>query len=259
MMKILFFHRFVFLLSFVFLLESCSRLHHQSLKRRHADDYSVAPQTMEYFLPVLPEWANYSTSAQCRRATYFRFLDLPRLRASLNFNYEEALQFQYSLNRKYSDLFKKVDEDMVLFKDEERIFYDVTEKIRGGRKDFKAPAYKRIFLIWIDPVLNSPEKLEKLKSFMQGPQIEEAPPLFISLCLSHDEMEKFIKDQGLQEQVLGFIPFELFSIYSDQNQPLSGTSLFLQSLFTKDQELHLFSPGKVVPWEFKGELQVHTY
>lgn len=146
----------IFFYCFLLFSLGCTHNHHQKygLQRRNMNEYFLTSGVVRYFLSDIPSWANFSIEGQCFRKGSVRHLNLSELRNSFSFNYQQAIQFQYMFNRDYHKLKKEHQAKQLFFKDEEKLFYDVSDKIRSGFQAFKKPTFNRIHLIWIDQALS---------------------------------------------------------------------------------------------------------
>lgn len=228
-----------------------------ALKRRNVRDYYVSSGVERFYLSDIPTWANFSQTASCQRSKVARFMNYDRLRNSFQLTYEQAIQFQYLLNIERTNLKSNTNAKYLLLKDEEALFYNVSDRIQAGVKSFKAPAYKRVNIIWIDGALGSEEKMKRFKKLMSSKEMDLGHPVFISLCLGDRALKEFISKNGIQSAKA--IPFEMFSIYNQKNAILQKMFLSLDPLFKKKQELHFYTPEEEVPEEITGKFKIHRY
>lgn len=248
------------LLILIFLVScSTSQKDDDSFKRRNLSEYFMGSGVVQYFLPDLPKWANVSQTASCHREVSPRFLDFKKMNESFSLSYEQLLQFQYSYNMKAEKFKRRFQSAALLLKDEERLFYETSDQIQGDIVPFRKPKFKRVHLIWVDDALANEESLKGLRDFMKTQVATLGHPVFLSLCLSHSELEKFLIQNKLDPQSSRLIPFEMFSPYGNDFKLNTYFSLNIGDLFGDKYELHFYAPRKVKLLEFKGDYTLHRY
>lgn len=148
-------------------------------------------------------------------------------------------------------------------KEEEIVFYNTKDSISAGTvgMPFKAPVYKVVNLIWIDPAFNSPTQMQKLNKLMSSDMVKEGQPVFVSLCMFGDEIERFISNSSVFKDIdIRVIPQEMFTVFPRRGSMLTNFQLFFDDFFKEDQKLNFFIPEKnLVPIEFKGRFKVRYY
>ena len=224
--------------------------------RRNIDQYQLDKTVVQYFMSDIPEWANVSRSGSCKRHTIVKNINIESLRTSYSLTYEQAIQFQYMYNVNYWMLRKKYNSDFLTFADENRIFYGTSDKILADIKYFNVPKFKKISLLWIDPLLVVPKKIKKI---YQSNNFQQGHPVFVSLCLSYEEISEFMVKHGLDEQNIRTITYEMFSLFNKENQMGSEFSLDFSEIFHKEQQLRLFLPNNNIPQEFVGTFSIQKY
>ena len=224
------------------------------LKPRSVDKYSQGPKFAKYYLPNLPDWANISNSGSCKRKYSSKYLKLRSLRDDFSFGYDELVQFQYLYNIEYRKLIKQADRGILPYTEEEKLFYDVFDKIKTKIYAFRRPTYKRVNLVWVDGI-----KLNKLKKLMKSKAMNDGHPVFVSLCLSGEELVDYIQSIGYSNKDIRILSFEIFTPYN-KNILMSGkTSLDFSKLFAKKQRLYFYTPSGTLPPEFIGNFRVRKF
>lgn len=246
---------------FLFTLISCTQLNQcpHGLKNRNVQEYYVGSDIVSYFLPDIPDWANFNSRVSCKRTLPVKYVNLKKFRNSFSLSYEKAVQFQYMFNIEYELMKKKFKTGHIFIKDETNLFYDVSDKIRMNIFAFRPPKFKRVHLVWIDPYINDSGKLKDLKRLMKSSIMDKGHPVFVSLCLNHYDYKDFMKKNRFGNQNIRFISYQMFSIYDENNERKNHFSLNFSKLFRKDQELHFFVPLKKLPHEFLGDFILHEY
>ena len=142
---------------------------------------------------------------------------------------------------------------------QEKFFFEVISKVQNDLTEFKAPTYKRINLVWIDMLKGDLKKIQDLKKLMNSDSMNSGHPVFVSLCMSDDEIENFIEINGFSDMSIRIIPQEMFSIFDENGNMLTHYYLNFNKLFKKEQELYFYLPIKKLPIEFKGNFKIQNY
>lgn len=237
---------------------SCSVLEpDKDFKRLDMNEFYREAGTSRYFLPAMPQWLNFSESAQCERSHSIIYLDMEALKKSQALNYEQALQLQFLFNQRREEKMREAQERALPLKDEEGIFFESLQKIQSGFFPFVKPKFNRIHLVWIDSLLKDESNIKKLKRMMGQTLLTQGQAVFISQCLSKNEMEKFLEQHQLLDSQVRLIPMELFSVFNKEGKKQKQFLIELGQLFDIKQELHLFLMGQAKPKEFIGKFEVH--
>ncbi len=247
------------LISILLITFGCQTTEESGMQRRDLQRYYVSSGIERFFLPDIPEWINVSETANCKRESDIKFINLPKLQNNFRLKYSEALQFQYFLSRERTAKKQFYNSKFLMLKDEEIIFYDVSDKIQSGIYAFKPPKFNRVNLVWIDPAIGSKEKFKELAALMRSREMDLGHPVFVSMCLDHQAMKAFFKRSKAFSDNILMIPFDLFSIYNSNKEQQLFFSIEVESLFRSKQELHFYSPDKVVPKEIIGKFITHKY
>lgn len=243
----------------IFILSGCAgqpkNVH--EMDRRNLNEYMNLSESHSYFLADLPEWANFNTSAQCVRKRNIKYLNLAKVAQSFSLDYQKTLQFQLLYNKELQNFKKETGIKFLPFKNEDELFYLVTNKIQAGFVPLKIPKFERVNIIWIDKNLKDPRPLEKL---LNGPEMEKAPPVLVSLCLGDQEIRKYQEKIKFSDVNMAIIPTEMFSVFGPGNEQRSHFQLNFNNLFNKNQKLYIYLPkGSSLPFEFKGEYKIKHF
>jgi len=254
--------RFHFLILLLFLfstLSSCTpgsntEKNPYSLKRRKVEEYFVSTGVLRYFLPEVPYWANFSEVAGCRRETSIKFLNMELVRGSLALSYEESIQLQLMLNTSIHDLKGKKQVQHIPFKDEEALFFRASDRIQAGIREFRAPDFNRVSVIWLDPFLENPKNLKKA---MKRGLIQKGHPVLASLCLTQEGMSQWMANNGLANQNIRKLSYELLSPYSFEAKLDTKYHLYLNELIGTNKNIHLYiESSRETPRVFEGKFKV---
>lgn len=232
----------------VFVIVGCTTSSETRLKQDLNQVY-IGSGVERYFLSDLPAWANFSSVSTCSRSENVRFINFENMHKSYSMDYEQLIQFQHMLNRKFASYKISTGRKTIFLKDEAYILHNVQQQIVGGGRDFIVPNFKRIHLVWIDSALKSKEASKKLRKLMFSTQMEKGHPIFVSKCLSAIELEKFIAKNNYNKLGVKIISQDMFSPYNHKFNIVNEFALDFSKLMPK-KDLHFF--GEYLPKEFKG-------
>lgn len=239
----------------IIFLISCGTTPRGKLEKRNIDEYYLGTGFVDYFLPQLPSWANYSSVASCRRDISVRYVNLEKLMNSLSFDYESALSIQNMFNNELNARVAQKHIDSLNLGDEEKLFYDVSQRVRQGQRTFKKPRYDRVHVIWLDSIDN-PWRLKKLLS---SQKMSLGHPVLLSMCLSRSHMKVYLKRHGLDNKNIRLISTELLSPYTNKGELSTQMSLDLSELMKK-KKIYFFSRKRwLKPKQIKGQLTVKYF
>lgn len=243
------------LLSFL-LLVGCTS---PGMKARNLNQYFISSGVTRYFLPDIPNWANFSQSAGCHRKSQIRYFDMIKLRESFSLSYKQSVHFQEMFNIYRQDLLAESSLDSLPLKEEEKVFFTVSDKVQSNVFYSQMPKFKRVHLIWIDPLISSEQGLKKLKSKLSSNEMNLGHPVFVSLCLSHNELSQLLVDQNLTNMNIRLISYGFFNLYSSDKLKKTKMGLELNKLFEENQKLYFYSPLKSLPSEIEGDFNVKYF
>jgi hypothetical protein len=223
-----------------FLLTSCASWVSPDYKPRKLEDYYVSTGVEKYLLPEIPNWANFDQRASCFRSQNIRYFDLNALMKSYSLEYNTSLQMQAEFNSELFNFAQDYGGKKPNLKEEELIFYRVSDKISGRINFFEAPKYKRIHLIWIDEILESELGFKKLKKFLESSTSEKGAPVLVSFCLSKAEVEK-----RYPELASKMITAEMFSIFDSSGKRTPNFILEIDKFFDASQSIYFYSQKKI--------------
>lgn len=231
-------------LIFLLLLGACAGT---SEVRKNLEEVYQSGGVEQYFLPELPDWANFSTLGDCKRTSSVQFLDFPNLSSSYQLNYEQAVQLQYFYNRNAQKMREELGKDIFTAEDQSYLFYNSYEQIIGGSREFIVPTYHRIHVIWIDHALRDKNVMGRLKVLLESNQMNLGHPVLLSMCLSAMDLENFIQRNRLDSYGVKYISMEMFTHYNSQFSPMNYFGLEFNQLMP-NKEVHIFVP--TVPTQF---------
>jgi hypothetical protein len=246
------------LLTLIILFSSCSSHTLKNYERRNTKEYYDGIGVVQYFLAELPSWANFSSAGGCHRSVPVRYLHLQNVRNSFSLSYEEAIQFQLMFNELSYELMNKAAATYIPFKDEEKIFYTVLDKIKAGIRNFVKPKYKVVNLLWLDSAIGNKKQLRKIRSLIASKRFSTGHPVFVSLCMSQKELKSFVIKSGLKLDGAKYLTYEMLNPYNSENDLESVPMLELNKIFNKKQRINFFLPREK-PAEFKGKFNIRKF
>lgn len=173
---------------------------------------------------------------------------------SYSLKYAEALQIQASFNEEYLGT-KKNKLAIVTLKEEERFFFEASDKINNHINFFTSPSFKKIHLIWLDEALKGKKEEEKFRKFLKSSVHDNGQPILISACLTKNEIESKFPDLPIRA-----ISAELFSIYSEEGERQPEIHVNLDSFFKAEQEIIFYTQELKKPTsEIQGKFKLMNY
>jgi hypothetical protein len=240
---------------------SCSLFssHTQELKKRNLGEYFQSSEVVRFLLPPLPEWANTSQAGRCARADSINYLKLDDLMTSFSLSYSQALQFQFMYNVEAKKLKEQSSIQYLPFKENEKLFHAVSDRIKANIFLFIPPKFNRVHLIWIDSAAEKSSELKKLKKLMASSQMNLGHPVFVSLCLNKSQLERFHSMNNFNNSVK-LISYEMFSRFSTRGRMKSYESLNFSKFFNiRGLKLYLYQSNIKIPAEFIGKFKTKFY
>lgn len=243
----------IYFFSFLFFLTSCSTT--SGLKPRTVEEYYVSTGIERYFLPDIPEWANFSQSGGCFRTKGLRYFDIDALMKSYSLNFFEALQVQASFNEEFLAAKKSQGKETLTLKEDENIFFKASEKV-GSKINFtNLPDFKRVHLIWVDEVIADSAREQKLKNFLNSSVHDEGVPVLVSACLTKSDLEKKFPETNIKS-----LSAELFSIYDAKGQKKPNLHINVDVFFKPEQKLFFYGQSIKGPvQDITGSYKIMNY
>lgn len=227
-------------------------------ERRHPDEFYTTTGVLQYFLPARPLWARHARSIHCQQSLEVEFLDLKNFRSSLGLDYPQSLHFQHDFTILKRKRLKQVQAQRMDFRDRERLFYDVFDRVQSDIYLMQVPRFHRIHFVWIDPLIDNNENLQRFHRWMNSEMMNQGHPIAISFCLNRDELAQF-KERHRFDSSFRAMSYEFLSPYTSDNILRGHLSIQLEDFF-HDKEIHLFLPRNTDrPLEIKGNMTIHHY
>jgi hypothetical protein len=230
----------------------------KNYERRNMNEYYNGIGVVQYFLADLPSWANFSSEGSCHRDSPVRYIHLQNVRDSFSLNYEEAIQFQLMFNEFVTERKRAAQAKVIPFKDEEKIFFTVLDKIKAGIRNFSKPRYKVSNILWIDSMLMGNKDKRKVKNLIASDRFSKGHPVFLSLCMNRVEMKSYLKKEGINIAGMKLISYEMFNPYDKDGNLVAVPILDFNEIFSKKHKLNIFT-HKDLPSEFRGKLKIRKF
>jgi hypothetical protein len=223
------------------------------MERRNLDSFYVSGGIEQYFLPELPDWVRFSQTGKCFLDKSTKYLNFERLNQSYSLSYEQLVQMQYSYNKKI------IGKDNLQPKEEEVFFYNTYDQVQAGSKEFIKPTYKRVNIIWIDDIFTGTANKSRLRILLNSKDMDLGHPVLVSLCLSENQLTKFVSSVGMNGAAIKLMPREMFTVFNYMNKKHPYFALDFSQIFDKKQKLYFYTTRTSIPVNFKGKLEVKKY
>lgn len=211
----------------------------------------ITSDVSQYFHPDIPNWANFSSAASCSRTSTIRFMNFTNLKRSFNFDYNQALQLQYRINENFHEAKVRVRKNFLSPQIEEKLFYQSKDEVVSNIKTFPIPDFKRVHLVWVDPVFSDKKALNKLKTLFKQDSFFQGHPVFVSVCKTRQELEEFTKSNGWTDVDIRYVSGDMFSVYREDLEFDPKFQLYINKLFP-NKMLYLFLLTKQEPIVLNG-------
>jgi hypothetical protein len=194
----------------------------------------------QFFLPELPEWANFSAAGKCSKSRSFQYLEFSRLARNYQLSYPELIELQAQYNARLEDYFKSTAKNFLKPMEESSFFTNTLEQVRGGVRLLKLPRVSEVDVIWLEGFIQTGQEKQLIRMLQQG-KFDERLPILFSSCLSKMALQQWILLNKLEEQGLYTISAEWLSPFDASFSRRPGFYLHLQPLLGP-VKLNLIAP-----------------
>lgn len=201
----------------------------------------------QFFLPELPNWANYSASGKCFKSSSFRYLDFTKLAASYKLTYVELIELQAQFNQKLEDYFRSSAKRFLKPVEEASFFSNTLEQVRGGIRQFKIPQVPEVEIVWLEGFLQKNTGADLRKLAAKG-RFDNKLPILFSACHSKQSLTQWIAENNLDQAGFYQLSAESLSPYSSNNQLQAGLRIELMKIFNPGVKISHFQ--EQLPIEF---------
>ena len=227
------------------------------------DDTSRAAEAVNsstvaiYFLSPLPTWANYSGRGGCFRESEVQFLDLASLGRSFNLTYPQRVEFHGIYNKLWRAYKNHYRVTALPAQEQEKIFYQVLEKVRSEVDGINVPEHERLNVLWLDPLIANPAWAATFAR-VQEEFLAQGHPMLVSTCLDPEGLKQWQAKLGMAHEDVRFIDLGFFTSYQADGKRVAGEVIDSAALFP-DKKVYLYLPkalaGAALPWENPTKLR----
>ena len=210
-----------------------------------------------YFLSPLPIWANYAGRGGCFREREVQFMDLAALGRSFNLSYPQRVQFQGIYNelwRAYKDRYRV---GVLPSTEQEKIFYQVLEKVRSEVGGINVPEHGRLNILWLDPLLANPAYAARFAQVREE-FVAQGHPMLVSTCLDQNGLKQWQAQLGMAQEDVRYVDLGFFASYQANGHRVAGEVIDSAALFP-EKKVYLYIPkaltGTLLPWENASKLR----
>jgi len=190
----------------------------------------------QYFLPELPNWANFSMAGSCIKRNPIQYMDFEKLRQSYQLSYAELVELQVQYNERLENYFRSTAVRFLKPVEEASFFSNTLEQVRGGVKTLKLPEVKEVEVIWLEGSTS-----EELKKLAKNGRFDYKLPLLFSSCHTRHSLAQWVTENELEEVGFYLLSSEALSPFSIEAAPIPGFKVDLKSLFGDNIKYSYFS------------------
>ena len=143
--------------------------------------------SLDWFLPPLPDWINFSPTHQCDKENNWTYLDISKVSPQLGLSYFQSLELQARINL-YPDFFKIPETDRF------RIFFDELTKVINKISIINPipEVGKNLVIISIDSIQATKNWKNILINLSEMPKWDSSIPIIVSECLSTQTLKNIL-------------------------------------------------------------------
>lgn len=233
--------KIVFLL---FFLLSC-----QSGVRYQKVDPSLAYQSQsisyDWFLPLAPNWLNFSSAHQCEKEYVWTNLDLSKVMPQLGLNYFQSLELQARVNQfvgnavwsqtKTDSEKKRLDFSSLPDAERSKIFFDELTKVVNNIPLLTPlpESSSEVTIILVDSLPAGEEGKRLLEKLWQLPRWDTEVPVIASECLSTQSLHHIFDQLSSEHPFQWIVGGEYFSTFTASGLPSYQWMIDWQNFFPK--------------------------
>lgn len=218
--------------------------------RQNIDDRVYQSSGVEqFFLPELPNWANFSGHGKCFKSASFHYLDFSKLLATYQLTYSQMLELQAQYNQRLEDYYRSTAVRFLKPIEQANLFSNTLEQVRGGVRQFKLPVgVGQVEVIWLESFLKN-GKIDELKKLAASGRFDEKLPVLYSSCLSKQYLDQWLTENNLENVGFYKLSAEWLSPYGSDAVLRPGLEVNLKELFGPSVKMSLFSFRQELPSE----------
>lgn len=242
-------------LALLTILLSCSSVVERDYERVQTDEYYRDSGATLYFLPLVPQWRDYSSVGQCQRSTQIRYLNIKNLMTSFSVDHQSASQIQHAFNKIYREKSKGLSRSPTL-KEIEQIFFSANDLVTATGGYLKRPKFKRVNIIWFDTYK---ENLSRLSKLMKSKSMLQGRPVFVSTCFTDEEMRSMMSKASVVTEGAYFIDYSYLTYFNEKGEQTSEEAFYARSYLEKSvKTIRVYSNSKR-PSFIKGRYKFIKY
>ncbi len=180
----------------------------------------------QFFLAELPSWANGSLSAGCARTLSIRYLEHGMLQRIHGLDFIQRVELQTQFNRKWQERYGAAVKALTP-REEELLFLETLEQVRGGVRELKFPSGRVTHLVWWDQL----QVRAKAAAFLEKLSREGNPIVLVSLCTDARGIDVWLESQKLGDFGISAFGAESFGPYDIDANLKYGVQAPLMAFF----------------------------
>jgi len=192
----------------------------------------------QFFLPELPQWANYSAEAQCYKSSSFMYLNFIKLKEAYQLDYQQMIELQAQYNEKLENYFRSTAMRFLKPMEEASFFSNTLEQVRGGVRSLKLPEIKEVEVIWLEAF-----SIPELKKLSKSERFNEKLPILFSSCHSKQSLQQLLLSEDLEDLAAYTITAEWLSSYSSMGEMKAGLRIELAKMVGENIKI-IMSPAQ---------------
>jgi hypothetical protein len=175
----------------------------------------------QFFLPELPNWANFSAAGECFKSSSLQYMDFSKIFASYQLSYESLIELQAQYNDRRENYFQTTAYRFLKPVEEASFFSNTLEQVRAGVKLLKLPNVPEVEIIWLES-FTSRNKLSELKKIVSQGRFDERLPILFSSCLSRNRLTQFLIEEKMESAGFYLLSAEFLSPFNSElkSQPM---------------------------------------
>lgn len=179
----------------------------------------------QFFLPELPQWANFSSEGRCYKSSSFMYLNFLKLKEAYQLDYHQMVELQAQYNEKLENYFRSTAMRFLKPMEEASFFSNTLEQVRGGVRSLKLPEVKEVEVIWLEAL-----SIVELKKLAKSERFNERLPILFSSCHSKQSLTQLLSSEEIEDLGTYSITAEWLSPYSSEGELKAGLHIELSKL-----------------------------
>lgn len=195
----------------------------------------------QYFLPELPNWANFSQAGNCIKSNSIQYLDFSKLKSSYQLSYQQMIELQAQYNIRREDYFRTTALKFLKPVEEATFFSNALEQVKSGLRHFKLPNVQEVDVIWLEGILKV-DTLSNLIKFSRSEEFNQRPVILFSSCLSSQRLTQWVEENELDSAEFYLLSSEWLSPYGSDFILKPGLKLELNMFLGEGIKISIKGP-----------------